>query len=91
MLLGSLQRYSSNEIPSKSLLFEEVSTRTQGQIEGNYFKILKTIDFQGKKHLRIDEFLKEQYTHLDARLVDVGESLLRPQKKAKARGKANRR
>jgi len=89
MLLGSLDSYTSKKVPSNSLTFKEVTTRTQGNIEG-HFNMLKTIDFQDKRHLRADEFLKEQYTRLDARLVDIGESLLRPKKKCRKKQTGNR-
>ena len=85
ILLGSLKRYDIRENNLNALTFRNVTTKTQGQIE-NYFKILKKHDFRGRTHLRVDEFLKEQYQYLDSRIVSFAEDALKESGKKGKKG-----
>jgi hypothetical protein len=72
ILLGTFERYNLPSYPTSAVTFKEVKSRTQGHID-NYFKNLKFDDFRGRKHLRADEFLLQQYSYLDNRIVAFAE------------------
>jgi len=85
MLLGSLKRYSLPSSPKNALLYSEVKVRTQGPIE-SHFTVLNRIEFNGKKHLRADEFVNEQYQYLDKRLILFSEESMNVSKTKGKRG-----
>ena len=81
VLLGRLERYRDDcnekrQIRSLNqfLSFSSANAKTEGYIEGA-MRNLKQEDFTGRKRLRADTFVSENYTRIRRRLSDYGDRL----------------
>ena len=82
VLLGSLERYKENSkqkqqssITSQPFLsFSSANSKTEGYIEGA-MRNLKQEDFPGRKHLRPDDFVLENYRRIRRRIIDFSDRL----------------
>ena len=70
VLLGSLERYKENRVPKSQnpetkhhfLSFTSANSKTEGYVEG-VMRNLKQEDFLGRKYLRADVFVSENYNY----------------------------
>ncbi len=83
VLLGRLERYQEDlganergklDSFNQFLSFSSANAKSEGYIEGA-MRNLKEEDFPGKKHLRADTFVSENYTRIRRRLRDYGDRL----------------
>ena len=83
VLLGRLERYQEDlganergklDSFNQFLSFSSANAKSEWYIEGA-MRNLKQEDFPGKKHLRADTFVSENYTRIRRRLRDYGDRL----------------
>ena len=81
VLLGSLERYKENAVPKTKnpvtkhpfLSFKSANSKTEGYVEG-VMRYLKQEDFPGRKYLRADVFVSENYEWI-RRIIDYSDRL----------------